>query len=1329
MQLSSYARKALASGLAVSTILSSAMAFAPQFASAAVHTDGCIVISNGTAWYITGGTRRGFPSAEVFMSYGYNFGQLAAASTEDLALPVGPIMVYADGTLVKGPGDPLVYLVTSAQKRGFTSGSVFSGLGFSFVDVQQAPFNTFADLPTGANIDSTTMAHPAGVTVLSNGTVWLMTSTGRMGYPSMAVFLSRGMTLEKVVPANAADMAMPDSGVVTMLTGCSGGISPTPPPSGPVSVSLASDNPAGGTIVTGQATADLLHFTLTGNGTVQSITLHRSGISDQSTLTNVYLYDGNTRLTDGFSFNSNGDITMSNLNLAVNGSRTISVKADVFASGTSGQTISVAVTSVMVTGGTPVASNVSGNTFTVANGTGVLASASFTAANTVTAATVNAGTTAYTFWSAPLQINTRTVQLKSAAFRMVGSAPADALSNIKLFVDGVDSGKAGTMSVIQGSNYIMFDATSAPVSLTTGSHTIDVRANIEKGSSRTVQLSVQQAADLMIFDPQVGVNIAVSGTPNSAGLITIGPGSATVVNDPAFQALTNVTGGASNVPVAKFKLHAYGEDVKVNTVQITPLVAAGTSTGGATATANLTTGGVSSVTVVSGGSGYTVAPTVTYSSPQIQATATANATATVATMTNVGSGYIVTPTVTVATGTSNCTTNPTATATVTNFTVSSIALAGGVGCTTGAVTLTVAAPTGVTASQPGNTGVTISGGGSVTAIAAPTTSGSGYAAAPTVTVAGPGATFTSLDDVTLYFNGSQVGTQQDWTGTGTLTYTLGSQMIIAAGADATLEVRANIRTPAGANYTSGTVRVTLNKTASENAQGQSSFTPIFVPTADVSGNPLTIQTGLLAVAKNTGFANQNVNPNTAGVRIGSFVLQNQSSSESVRVTSLKVDLGGSCAVTNLAGLKTSESSGSGATPVQPQATNTFSVDFTLAMGATKTIDILADTSSTTGCTVITTLTVTSIGVSSNVSATSAATVGQTVTVQSGTVANPPTFQAASSSPAQFVAAGNGGVVGAGGATDATNAQFNFVSTNAASTITELKFVVTPNPASTPVTAVKVGSVSAPVVTVGGVQIAYLTGLNITVPNGGSGATVNALVSYAEVGTSGIAPGTQAHISLDYVKYTSGGTTTTMCSVAVGTCTGNVLTAVVAPDMTMVGSKPTLVIPSAQQTGLNPSSSVMNKIGEVTVTADAKGNIKVNDIVFTVSSSGFFTAPTAIGTPVISSSNSSSAPVTGSFCGATGLVVTCEFGNPPGAGESNTDFDGLIVAPGTPITLSLFGSLTGASTSGSTGTPTVSSSIGASTFNWDDTSTNGASGTNLTGALIFNFPNNSFSITQ
>jgi hypothetical protein len=919
---------------------------------------------------------------------------------------------------------------------------------------------------------------------------------------------------------------------------CAGGVVVTPPTgtqTGPVSATLSATTPAAGYIVNNQATAGLLDVTFTGNGVVNSVTLMRSGISDQNTLQNVYLYDGVNRLTDGYSFNSASTITINNLNLAVNGSKTISVKADASATASSNSTIAVALTG-FTSGASVNTVNIMGNMMNLATGAS-LATVKFASANTVSSATVNAGTSAYTFWSAPVQVNTRSVVLKAANFRMIGSAPSDALSNIKLFVDGVDTGKMATVSNINGSNYAAFDFSGAPMNLSTGSHTLDVRANIEKGSNRTVQFSIQQAADLMIMDPQVGINIAIGsliGTlvPNNAGTISIASGSATLVLDSAFQAMTNVTGGASNTNIGKFKIRAYGEDLKVQTLTVTPSF-----------------------------------PT---------------------------------------------------------------------------------APTGAA----------------------------------------------GLDDVTLYFNGTQIGTQQDWTGTA-LVFNLGSQMIVPAGTDSMLEVRANIRTATtGTNYTDGSVATIINAGVS-NAQGQNSYNTANFPGSLVTGNTLTIQTGLLAVSKNTGYANQNANPNTTGVKIGSYVLQNQSSSEGVRVTALQVALGGTSALTNLSALKTSEVSGSGATPVQPQATNTFSVDFTLAPGATKTLDIFADTSTATGVTVIPTLTVTSIGVSSNVSATSAATPGQTITLNAGTLATP-VLLTSSATTSQYIAAG-----GAAGATDATKASYTFVSNGGSATVSELKFTV-----AGPLTAttVKVGSVSAPVVS----GVAYLTGLNLAVPNGGSGLSVDAFISYPEIGTNNtsVLPGATSATSLTYIKYTSGGTTTTITP------------SIAAPTMTLVGSKPTLTVPTVQNTGLSISGE--SKIGEVTIAADAKGNIKINDIVFTVSSSGFSTAPTAIASPRIADGNTT---ISSSLCTPASLVVTCEFGT-----TGNGDFDGYTIAAGTSKTFSLFGTLTGAAAVGS-GTPIVSSSVGISTFNWDDSSTNGASGTSLSGSLIYNFPTSSYSVKQ
>src|SRR3990167_8112463 len=639
-----------------------------------------------------------------------------------------------------------------------------------------------ADGSFGPLTKAAVMAWQSGRSLVADGVVGPLTRAALLGgavsgnFPAGCSSASGYSSTTGVkcdsVQANTFPAGCTSASVYSPTTGASCSTGAVAGQTGPVSASLASDNPASGYIIGGQATADLAHFTFSGVGTLNTVVLQRTGVSDQNTLSSVYLYDGATRLTDGYSFNNSGQLTMNSLGVAVNGSKTLSVKADV-AVVTNASSLGITLVSFIAVGNSSVTANVKGNemTYGVGNLASVYVAANPSAGGT---ATVNAGTSAYTVWSAPVQVNVRAVWLKGANFRLTGSAPADALGNIKLFVDGVQVGTAATMGTITGSNYAMFDFAAAPVSLSTGTHTVDLRADVVNGSS------------------------------------------------------ANYSGTA-------------------------------------------------------------------------------------------------------------------------------------------------------------------------------------------------------------------------------LTFTLGSQMIIPAGTDSYIEIKGDLQNSDSINYTGGTVSAALNG-LTNNAQGQTSKTNVSFPATtgtNTSGVNLTIQTGVLAVSKNTGYASQSVSPNSDNVKLGSFVLQNQSSSESVRVTSLAMTLftgagatmtsGTTPALTNFLNLRTSETSGSGAQPIQPSASNTFSVDFTIAPGATKTIDVLASTGSTVGgASMLTKLVVTSLGSSSNVSVSqngdAAAVTGQTITLAVGTLTNPPTLLTAPSTAQQFVPAANG-------ATNATKAVFKILASGGSATISELKFTV------------------------------------------------------------------------------------------------------------------------------------------------------------------------------------------------------------------------------------------------------------------------------------------------
>jgi len=985
--------------------------------------------------------------------------------------------------------------------------------------------------------------------------VGLTSGTGYVGPSTRAKLNTTDGTTTGLVPGCTSTVGFSPttgascaSGVVTTTTtvpGCTStvGFSPTTGQkcdastttgtvvaSGPVSVSLANDNPAASAVVAGQATADLAHFAFTGSGTITNIKLMRTGISANSTLSNVYLYNGNVRVSDSVSVNNtDSSITFNNLGIAVNGSLTLSVKADIASSGT-GQIVAVQLVGYTTSGNDMSTVSISGNYMNVAGTSLATVSASSTSATT---ASINAGTMGQVFWTGTVSVSTRSVALKGAAFKYVGSATTDAIANLKVFVNGVAVGSASSVDPV--TNRLSFDFGSSPVTLNTGSQTLELRGDIIKGSNRSAQFNLENAGDLMVMDTQVGVNVGVTAPTTTTFAaqngtnVSINTGSITTTIDPAFTNLTNVTGGATGAVIGKFNLQAYGEDIKVSTLYVTP--------------------------------------TITGSTP---------------------------------------------------------------------------VPNG-------------------------------------------------LNNVALFYNGSQVGSSQNMAGTSTpLTFSLGSSLIVSAGTTGSLEVRADIQSAANVNYTAGTASVIL-VAGSSNGQGQSSSATLAVPTTDAGTTGLTVTTGALSIAMAPGYAsNQTVNPNTSNVKVGSYVIQNTSTTEGVNITNLAVAL--TATTTNMSNLRTLETSGSGAIGIAPQATNNFSVNFTLDPGQTKTIDIMADLGAATSGVIITTLLPTAQGSGSHVVLTpGSATTGQTLTIQTGSVAVPTLNAAPASMAAQFIV---------GGTQNLATSQYNFVATNGVATISELKFTVggsAMTSTTTPITTVTVGGKSAPVVS----GVAYLTGLNISVPNSPAGANVNVQASFGSVGTNGIPSNQTATTSLTYMKYTIGGVTTSTSTIAV-----------VGNTYTLVGTKPTVTVQDSSDSLLNGSV----KVAEVTVSADAAGDLKLTALPISVTSTGAVTVASSTNNIVVKDTAGNTVTTTNTY-----LLVTAG-----GTGTDTINFtNGDTITAGSSKTYRIY--VTAATVSGAVNTTSLSTKLGvSSSFTWTDQN-GGVAG--ITGANIYNYPDTTSVITN
>lgn len=338
-------------------------------------------------------------------------------------------------------------------------------------------------------------------------------------------------------------------------------------------VMLASDSPNGTALVAEQAIGELAKFTFsnpTGSAIrVTNLALKRTGTSADSTLTNVYLYQGAMRLTDAagisnsaFSFNDASGL----FTVPAGGMVTVSVRSDILA-GSSGQQVGVQLVSVASNGTLD-----SSASFPINGGLQTISSASMgTVVITYTGpsnATENPGTEVRV-WEGSTVIGTHAARLESITFENRGTSDDNDITNLRLYVDGAQVGS----SVAQlTDSKATFDLTASPLRMETGTRIIKVMADLVGGSGETYDIQLRRAADLRIVD--VELNQPVLATDNDASF----PVSAGTANNIAGATLsvvkatnspsTNVSVGASNVKWSSFEFRAAGEDVKIEAITV-----------------------------------------------------------------------------------------------------------------------------------------------------------------------------------------------------------------------------------------------------------------------------------------------------------------------------------------------------------------------------------------------------------------------------------------------------------------------------------------------------------------------------------------------------------------------------------------------------------------------------------------------------------------------------------------------------------------------------------------------------------------------------------------
>lgn len=359
---------------------------------------------------------------------------------------------------------------------------------------------------------------------------------------------------------------------------------PVVPASVGISVVLAPTSPNGTVLVAGQAIGKLADFTFT-NPTVapvqvKTLAFTRAGASNDSTISNVYLYSGASRITDSAGV-SNSSFMFSDpsalFTIPAGSAVTISVRADI-ATNTSGQQVGVNLVTVNSTGTLN-----SSSVFPISSGLQTVSAATLAGVDFstigVTTATISPQPS-FPLWTDTVNVSRTPVSLKSVKFTNRGSADSNAVQNYRLFVDGSQVGA----TVQAGSDRsVSFDLTANPANLSTQNHTIKVLADVVGGASRTIQLSLQRSSDAMFVDSQLGQPVTSTVrdgnfTSMNGPTITVNSiaSGVSVSRDPASPS-NDVALGASNVKLASFDVLVSGENVKLETLDVTATVTGGAS--------------------------------------------------------------------------------------------------------------------------------------------------------------------------------------------------------------------------------------------------------------------------------------------------------------------------------------------------------------------------------------------------------------------------------------------------------------------------------------------------------------------------------------------------------------------------------------------------------------------------------------------------------------------------------------------------------------------------------------------------------------------------------
>jgi hypothetical protein len=373
---------------------------------------------------------------------------------------------------------------------------------------------------------------------------------------------------------------------------------------GALSVSLAADNPAAGTLASGTAFNPVLKVNLTAGSaavTVTGLTIRKSGFAANSSVSGADVIDaqgvrhGNVAST----LTSDNDLVLlftgSPVVVAANSTQTLTVRVNLASGALTGtlQFSLAGASSVVANGSVSGAFPVSGNAFTLQNGSSAIGAVvmglALVGTSTLTVDSTNEQDIAkFTLQETSSQEN---VKLTSLTLYNNGTAADGDVQDVQLVAqDGTVLATAQ-----QSAKTVVFNLASSPYVIDKGvTKTFTVRAKIVNGAARTINFTVYNNYDAVLVGTTTGVSILPTTTSNSSASFPIGNSynTATVgtgtlsFNKDVTSPSTAVTPGSNSVVLAKWFAKPVGENMELRQVSLAIVSSSPVLTGSVTLKVN-----------------------------------------------------------------------------------------------------------------------------------------------------------------------------------------------------------------------------------------------------------------------------------------------------------------------------------------------------------------------------------------------------------------------------------------------------------------------------------------------------------------------------------------------------------------------------------------------------------------------------------------------------------------------------------------------------------------------------------------------------------------------